>query len=278
LDLNNKLTSSDITQIYLTQYKNPEISVQNRINTFIQEKEKKKLVTFEKPQIPIPNQSWKKLFLMMDLVDFLLQLDANPDFEQFYEKLEVSKNDIDLLVIPIYNVRNIKSGFHFLTSILTKLRNLKYLEISGNPSSNNLNLPPKASKCLYKGFCNFQKLGGSLEMICFSNFRAEGNNNDILERFFTPIGFMPNLVSIRFYGTNLLQIPNASKSLGNIITNIKNLQELILTKNALLNVVQAKDIADGIMRAKQLRFIDVSENNCTTAGLGAIIYNLAFSP
>lgn len=32
------------------------------------------------------------------------------------------------------------------------------------------------------------------------------------------------------------------------------------------------------MRAKQLRFIDVSQNNCTTAGLGAIIYNLAFSP
>lgn len=112
----------------------------------------------------------------------------------------------------------------------------------------------------------------------FSKFTAEGGHNDVLERFFSPISNMQGLISIRFYGTNLLSITNASKSLGNIITTLKDLQELIITRNAINNVVQAKDIADGIMRAKQLRFIDVSGNNCGTAGLASIIYNLAFSP
>ena len=64
----------------------------------------------------------------------------------------------------------------------------------------------------------------------------------------------------------------------NFITISKNLLEINLS-GADLNAEYAKEIADGIMRAKQLQSIDLSNNNkITNTGLSAIIYNLAFSP
>jgi hypothetical protein len=61
---------------------------------------------------------------------------------------------------------------------------------------------------------------------------------------------MADLTSIRFSRTNLLQLVNASKSLSSIITNLKHLEELSLTQQVLSNAQQAKEIADGLMRAK----------------------------
>lgn len=60
-------------------------------------------------------------------MDFLLQIDMNPDFNSFYEKLEVVRGEVDTMVVPVFNVRNLKSGFHFLTALLTRLTKLKYL-------------------------------------------------------------------------------------------------------------------------------------------------------
>lgn len=105
--MNRTLTATDIMEINLRNYKNPEISVQNRINEFIQQKVKRQYVQFENPYIPIPTQNWRKLFLTLDLVDFLLHIDMNPDFISFYEKLEVSRTFIDTLVVPIFNLRNV---------------------------------------------------------------------------------------------------------------------------------------------------------------------------
>ena len=50
----------------------------------------------------------------------------NPDFMTFYEKLEVcAANNINTILIPMVEVNNLKSGYHYITSLLGKLTTLK---------------------------------------------------------------------------------------------------------------------------------------------------------
>lgn len=52
----------------------------------------------------------------------------NPDFNSFYEKLEVCKHSqVNTLLVPIVPINQLKSGYFYLTSLLTKLNTLKYL-------------------------------------------------------------------------------------------------------------------------------------------------------
>lgn len=45
---------------------------------------------------------WKRLFLRLDLEDFLKYIDMNPDFATFYQKLAVcAKNNINTLLVPL---------------------------------------------------------------------------------------------------------------------------------------------------------------------------------
>ena len=79
----------------------------------------------------------------------------NPDFATFYEKLEVcAKNNINTLLLPIVEVNNIKSGYYYITALLSKITTLKFLEFSGLPQINN-QLNDKAAKAIKKGFQNF---------------------------------------------------------------------------------------------------------------------------
>jgi hypothetical protein len=67
--------------------------------------------------------------------------------------------------------------------------------------------------------------------------------------------------------------------LGNLLTTAKNLTYLELSYNALNSVAGAKDVADGLMRAKNIRIINLSNSTLVTSeGLSQIIYNLSFSP
>ena len=80
----------------------------------------------------------------------------NPDFTEFYEKLEVCKKvNLSTLVIPVIQINNIKSGFFYLTSLLARLPTLKYLEFSGLPQMSNF-INEKAAKSIKKGFTNFK--------------------------------------------------------------------------------------------------------------------------
>jgi hypothetical protein len=44
-----------------------------------------------------------------------MYFDKNPDFNTFYEKLEIVKDKIEILSIPIITLKNVKSGYHYLT-------------------------------------------------------------------------------------------------------------------------------------------------------------------
>lgn len=52
----------------------------------------------------------------------------NPDFPTLYEKVYVcAKNNINTLLVPILEVKNIKSGYYYITALLSKIGTLKYL-------------------------------------------------------------------------------------------------------------------------------------------------------
>ena len=86
----------------------------------------------------------------------------NPDFSIFYEKLEVcAKNNVNTLLIPVVEVNNIKSGYYYITALLSKITTLKFLEFSGLPQINN-KLNDKAAKAIKKGLNNFYESKGRL--------------------------------------------------------------------------------------------------------------------
>ena len=91
-------------------------------------------IDYKEPSIALPQTTWKKLFLRLDIEDFLSHIDMNPDFKIFYEKLEVCKfADVNTILITINEVKNIKSGYYYLTALLTKLTTLKFIEFAGRP-------------------------------------------------------------------------------------------------------------------------------------------------
>ena len=89
---------------------------------------------------------------------------------------------------------------------------------------------------------------------------------------------MVELSSLSITSNSLLSSDLGSKYISNFITIQKNLSELDLS-NANLTNSQAKSLADGLMRAKQLIRLDLSNNaSIGFQGMSSILYNLAFSP
>ena len=70
---------------------------------------------------------------------------------------------------------------------------------------------------------------------------------------------------------------NDAKAIGKVLADFKHIRELDLT-NCGLNVNTTKDIADGLMRAKQLEIIKMGQNLSMGKSVNSVIYNLAFSP
>lgn len=68
-----------------------------------------------------------------------------------------------------------------------------------------------------------------------------------------------------------------AQTIGRVLSDFKAIQEIDLT-NCYLDQQKSKEIADGLMRAKQLQVIKMAKNQSIGKGADAILYNLAFSP
>lgn len=77
---------------------------------------------------------------------------------------------INSLTIPIFTVNNLKSGYFYLSSVLTNLNHLKNLEFRGIYKEGENILPSKALKSISKGFANFKKNDGQLISLAYKNF------------------------------------------------------------------------------------------------------------
>lgn len=198
----------------------------------------------------------------------------NPDFNEFYEKLEIcKKSNLSTLLIPIIQINNLKSGFFYLTSLLGKLSTLKYLEFSGLPQMQNM-INEKAAKAIKKGLTNFKEAGGQLDMLRYQNIQV---NKDLSDYLFTYLSETQFLKSLEFKKTNMLIYGNSMKVLSNSLINIKNLEKLVFDY-CNLNEEKCKILADSLMRTKKLRIFEIHDGNNLVNGLSSIIYNLAFSP
>jgi hypothetical protein len=68
-----------------------------------------------------------------------------------------------------------------------------------------------------------------------------------------------------------------SKAIGKILADFKHIRELNMT-GAALNTTTVKDVADGLMRAKQLEIVKLGKIPTMGKSVNTVIYNLAFSP
>jgi hypothetical protein len=205
-----------------SQYAKEGISKpEDRLTKIIQEQYLNSKINYKEPVVKLPQTSWKKLFLRLDLEDFLSHIDMNPDFKTFYEKLEVCKfSDVNSVLITMIEINNIKSGYFYLSALLTKLTTLKSLEFTGLPQMSNL-LNEKAGKALKKGFNNFKEAGGKLEIISFHNITV---NKDLSDCLFSYLSTADSINSLKFTKTNIFAFGNTMKVLANYLVNLKNLE------------------------------------------------------
>ena len=68
-----------------------------------------------------------------------------------------------------------------------------------------------------------------------------------------------------------------AKAIGKVLTDFRCIRELNVS-NANLNAATTKEIADGLMRAKQLEVLKAANNTGMGTAVNTILYNLAFSP
>jgi Ran GTPase-activating protein (RanGAP) involved in mRNA processing and transport len=74
---------------------------------------------------------------------------------------------------------------------------------------------------------------------------------------FSVLKSIPDIRVLDFTRTPLSDLD--CKAIGKVLSDYKNIQELVLTECG-LTVATGKDIADGIMRAKQLEVIRINNN------------------
>ena len=84
-----------------------------------------------------------------------------------------------------------------------------------------------------------------------------------------------NLVSLDF-SYQIISLEDA-KAIGKVLADFRQVRELKLQAAGLGNQT-IKEIADGLMRAKQLEILNLENNPGMAAKVSSVIYNLAFSP
>lgn len=180
-------------------------------------------IKYNLPKIDVPKITWKQLFLRLDLEDFLIYIDMNPDFNSFYEKLEVCRySGVNTLLVPIVPIQQLKSGYFYLTSLLTRLNTLKYLEFTGLPQKNRIN--DKSAKAIKKGLNNFILEKGALDIFSIHNLIVD---KDYSESLFEYLSNSDKLISLRFSNTNVLLYGNAMKIISKSLVQLKDIQELV---------------------------------------------------
>ena len=154
--------------------------------------------------------------------------------------------------------------------LMTKLTKLRVVKIHG---SSNAYVGPDFYKFLLKGMNYMAKDGRQLQKIELNALLGvSSSSGDYLYPCLKP---HQNLVSLDF--SNQVISTEDAKAIGKVLADFRQVRELNLT-NANLNTTTTKEIADGLMRAKQLEVLILHRNPAMSAKVSTIIYNLAFSP
>jgi len=126
---------------------------------------------------------------------------------------------------------------------------------------------------MLKGVTFMAKEGRQLEKIQISKLLGMyGYSADYLYPCLKPNA---NVVSLDFSHQCISH--EESKAIGKVLADFRGIRELNLN-NAQLSLQTTKEIADGLMRAKQLEILRLADNPNMKAAVSTILYNLAFSP
>lgn len=94
---------------------------------------------------------WKNYYLQNNLQDLITSLGEAPDFPRFYQTLDISADDLTSLELTLFSTKPLKSGFFWLTALLSRLPKLQSLKISRGAQGG---LGTKGARCLAKGLKN----------------------------------------------------------------------------------------------------------------------------
>lgn len=96
------LSSSEVSLKGLEHTKKGVSKTEDRATRIIKDDYKNSHIKYDEPCVRVPEMDWKRLFLRLDLEDFLKYIDMNPDFATFYQKLAVcARNNINTLLVPL---------------------------------------------------------------------------------------------------------------------------------------------------------------------------------
>ena len=158
--------------------------------------------------------------------------------------------------------------------LLGKLTSLKHLCLYTPYTTESLGFD--GFKYLVKGLNNFNEAGGRLHKLTV--VRTElGINSKYEEKFGQALRIIGG-DSLRSISLKALHVSKGmATSLAKLLSDNKRIIELDLT-NCQLGINEVKEVADGLMRAKQLQRICLANNPQMDYGVNYILYNLAFSP
>lgn len=210
--------------------------------------------------------SWLELFSKLDFEEFLELFPLLDNFKYLYDFLHAVKGRIRCLFLPLQQKRALKSGYYFYMVILSNLTDVQTLILS-DPSY----LIGQCNKFLVKGFNNFYNNGGKLKKL----FLHKVNLGYIPTGLYKILRNLPDLEAIQTRESSLSA--EAGKAFGKVLSDFKSVKELDLS-NANYTDPIAKDIADGLMRAKLLEVLKLRNNFSLYNGISPMLYNLAFSP
>ena len=221
-----------------------------------------------------PDFTWKQLYAKIDLEECIYQLHLHQDFKGLYARLRLIGDLITNLTLYITPCSHLKSGYYYLCSVLGFVNNLRVLTIKTKHLTTQI--PYKAAVNLKKGLGKLNKDGAcKIEKIRVKQCHFLESNNQLSEAMLEVFNNIPRLRSIDLEDTNILALKE-SKFANFVIVNNPNLTELRVVRAA-PNKKATKAIADGLMRAKKLEFLQF-RNQASCSGINNLLYNLAFAP
>ena len=192
--------------------------------------------------------SWRGLLIKLELEAQLKALPANPDFKALYDTLDKVGGEVESLMVPVVERGSLKSGQYWLMVLLSRLPRLRKLTLF-KPWESNGALGLEGLKYLAKGVANYKEKGGKLEQLVMSRV-ALGNSTHMEEKFSQVLRTVGE--ELKVLRMNDLTITKGmATAVAKMLSENKKLVELDLSR-AGLSIAVIKEVADGLMRAKQL--------------------------
>ena len=166
-----------------------------------------------------------------------------------YDYINKIGAEIPVLRLGTIDKKSLKSNHYWLMAVVSKMTSLKVLKL--HKHNGDTNFGQDGFKFLQKGLAYMQQNGRQLQKLSLTNLSDTGNN------LHSCLKCIPDIQILQINDTTLSSIDCIA--IGKILSDFKNIRELDLRRSN-ISSTNIKDIADGMMRAKQLEIVKLSGN------------------